>query len=68
MARVRFSSGLIQQPGAIWGFPKMGDPKKSTLNGRVLIKKPQDKVPLIFGNSHLLEHTSRALGGGRRTP
>ena len=37
------------------GFSEDRGPEYSTLNGRILlIRTPQNKVSLIFGNSHIL--------------
>ena len=37
----------------IWEFPKIRRPQYSILNSRILIIRTPNKVPLIFGNSHL---------------
>ena len=36
------------------GVAENRGPYYSTLNSRILILGPQNRVPLIFGNSHLL--------------
>ena len=37
-----------------YGVSENKGPKYSTLNSRILIIRTQNKVPLIFGNSHII--------------
>ena len=57
---------LWRKPARAWvqasSIPRIHDmgvsenrgPKYSTLNSRILYKNPPNKVPLIFGNSHMV--------------
>ena len=47
----------------MWGFPKIGAPNMVPLNSRILIIRTPNKVPLIFGNSHVLSFWVTLQGG-----
>ena len=37
-----------------WAFPKIGDPNIVPQIEGSLVQGPQNKVPLVFGNSHII--------------
>ena len=47
----------------MWEFPKIGDPNILPEIVGSLLEGPQNKVPLIFGNSHAIISTPPLTAG-----